>query len=60
MQATSVLLDAIISSIPLNSLIKKENYRNRITAFKNPANTDIGFSLESEIQKALKPMPRQK
>jgi hypothetical protein len=57
MQATSVLLDAIISSMnSLNSLIKKENYRNRITAFNNPANTDIGFSLESEIQKALKPM----
>ena len=57
MQATAVLLDAIISSMnSLNSLIKKENYRNRITAFNNPANTDIGFSLESEIQKALKPL----
>ncbi len=55
--ATSSLLDASINSLnSLNSLIKKENYRNKITAFNNPTTTDMGFSLEVEIQTALKPI----
>ena len=55
--ATSHLLDAALNSLnSLNSLIKKENYRNKITAFNNPASSDLGFSLEVEIQAALKPI----
>ncbi len=55
--ATSGVLDAAINSLnSLNSLIKKENYRNKITAFNNPTTTDMGFSLEVEIQVALKPI----
>src|SRR5205085_11516500 len=55
--ATSNLLDAAINSLNcLNGVIKKENYRNKITAFNNPASADMGFSLEAEIQHALKPI----
>ncbi len=55
--ATSDFLDAAISSInSFNSLIKKENYRTKITSFNNPTSSDMGFSLENEIQTALKPM----
>ena len=55
--ATSDFLDAAISSInSFNSLIKKENYRIRITSFNNPASSDLGFSLENEIQRSLKPL----
>ena len=55
--ATSDLLDASINSLnSLNSLIKKENYRNKITAFNNRTTSDLGFSLETEIQNALKPI----
>ncbi len=55
--ATSNLLDASINSLnSLNSLIKKENYRNKITAFNNPTTSDMGFSLETEIQNAIKPI----
>lgn len=49
--------DAAINSISaLNSLIKKENYRNRISSFNNPANSDMGFNLQLEINTALKPL----
>ena len=55
--ATSDFLDAGINSInSFNSLIKKENYRIKITSFNNPTSTDMGFNLENEIQSALKPL----
>ncbi|MER3499559.1 MAG: hypothetical protein C4308_13490 [Chitinophagaceae bacterium] len=55
--STSNFLDAAINSInSFKSLIKKENYRNKITAFNNPTSSDMGFSLENEIQTALKPL----
>src|SRR5688572_30558941 len=55
--STSEFLDAAINSInSFNSLIKKENYRNKITSFNNPTSSDLGFNLENEIQTALKPL----
>jgi hypothetical protein len=55
--ATSDFLDAAINSInSFNSLIKKENYRIKITSFNNPTSSDMGFNLENEIQTALKPL----
>lgn len=55
--ATIDFLDASINSInSFNSLIKKENYRNKITSFNNPTSSDMGFNLENEIQTALKPL----
>ncbi len=55
--ATVDFVDAAISSISsFISLIKKENYRTKIISFNNPTSSDIGFSLENEIQTALKPM----
>lgn len=49
--------DAAINSISaLNSLIKKENYRNKISSFNNPTSIELGFNLELEIQNALKPI----
>ncbi len=50
-------VDAAYNSImALNSLVKKENYRNKVAAFNNPANTDLGFNLNNEIHIALKPL----
>ncbi len=40
----------------LNSLLKKDNYRNKITTLNNPVNNELGFSLKSEILAALKPI----
>jgi hypothetical protein len=55
--ATCDFLDAAINSLnSFNSLIKKENYRIKITSFNNPTSSDMGFSLENEIQTALKPL----
>ncbi len=55
--ATCDFLDAAINSLnSFNSLIKKENYRIKITSFNNPTSSDMGFSLENEIQAALKPL----
>lgn len=55
--STSEYLDAAINSInSFNSLIKKENYRNKITSLNNPTSSDMGFNLENEIQSALKPL----
>ncbi|MBS4044313.1 MAG: hypothetical protein KGZ59_10895 [Chitinophagaceae bacterium] len=49
--------DAAINSIAaLNSLIKKENYRNKILSFNNPTSSDMGFNLQLEINTALKPL----
>ncbi|HVK96534.1 MAG TPA: hypothetical protein VM368_01900, partial [Flavisolibacter sp.] len=55
--ATSEFLDAAINSInSFSSLIKKENYRNKITALNNPTTSDMGFNLENEFQTALRPL----
>ncbi|MEO7621186.1 MAG: hypothetical protein ABIT05_15825 [Chitinophagaceae bacterium] len=40
----------------LNSLLKKDNYRNKITTLNNPTNNELGFSLKTEILAALKPI----
>lgn len=40
----------------LNSLLKKDNYRNKITTLNNPVNNELGFSLKNEILAALKPL----
>jgi hypothetical protein len=40
----------------LNSLLKKDNYRNKITTLNNPTNNELGFSLKNEILSALKPI----
>ena len=40
----------------LNSLLKKDNYRNKITTLNNPTNIELGFSLKNEILTALKPI----
>jgi len=56
-QATSKFLDAAINSInSFTSLIKKENYHNKIISLNNPTSSDMGFNLETEIQIALKPL----
>ncbi len=40
----------------INSLLKKDNYRNKITTLNNPTNNELGFSLKNEILNALKPI----
>src|SRR5690242_14456504 len=40
----------------ISSLLKKDNYRNKITTLNNPANNELGFSLKAEIMTALKPL----
>ncbi|MEO7982983.1 MAG: hypothetical protein ABI688_02770 [Bacteroidota bacterium] len=40
----------------INSLLKKDNYRNKITTLNNPVNNELGFSLKNEILAALKPI----
>jgi hypothetical protein len=40
----------------LNSLLRKDNYRNKITTLNNPVNNELGFSLKNEILSALKPI----
>ena len=55
--ATCDFLDAAINSLnSFNGLIKKENYRIKITSFNNPTSSEMGFNLENEIQSALKPL----
>ena len=44
------------STNSLNGLLRKDNYRNKITALNNPANSDLGFNLKNEIMSALKPL----
>jgi hypothetical protein len=52
---TSLFLDAAISSTnSLQVLISKESYRNKIVSLNNPTSNELGFSLEMEIQNALK------
>lgn len=40
----------------LNGLLKKDNYKNKITSLNNPSNNELGFSLKNEILNALKPL----
>jgi hypothetical protein len=40
----------------LNGLLKKDNYRNKITTLNNPSNNELGFSLKTEILSALQPL----
>jgi hypothetical protein len=40
----------------LIGLLKKDNYRNKITSLNNPVNNELGFSLKNEILTALKPI----
>jgi hypothetical protein len=40
----------------LTGLLKKDNYRNKITTLNNPVNNELGFSLKNEIIIALKPI----
>src|SRR5688500_6654166 len=40
----------------LNGLLRKDNYRNKITRLNNPVNNELGFSLKNEILIALKPI----
>jgi hypothetical protein len=40
----------------LNGLLKKDNYRNKITTLNNPSNNELGFSLKTEILAALQPL----
>jgi hypothetical protein len=40
----------------LNGLLKKDNYRNKITTLNNPVNNELGFSLKNEILIALRPL----
>ncbi len=55
--ASADFLDAAINSInSFQSILKKENYRARVISFNNPTSTDLGFSLENEINAALKPL----
>jgi hypothetical protein len=50
-------IDAAINSFnSFQSLIKKENYRIKVISFNNPSSKELGFSLETEIQAALKPL----
>jgi hypothetical protein len=55
--STSLFLDAAISSANnLQALISKESYRNKIVSLNNPTSNELGFSLEMEIQNAMKPL----
>lgn len=55
--STTRLLDAALTSLnSINSLIRKESYRNRISSFNNPTSSDLGFSLDVEIQSAIRPL----
>lgn len=40
----------------LNSLLKKDNYRNKIVTLNNPTGNELGFNLKSEIMTALTPL----
>lgn len=54
---TSLFLDAAISSASnLQPLVLKKSYRNKIASLNNPSSNELGFNLEIEIQKAIKPM----
>ncbi len=55
--ATSHFIESATQSLnSLSSVLKKDNYRNKISTLNNPTSSDLGFNLEMEIQTALKPM----
>lgn len=55
--AAGSFLDAAVNSLQsLGGLLKKEAYRSRVAALNNPASADLGFSLEKEVQAALRPL----
>ncbi|MBL7744894.1 MAG: hypothetical protein JNN00_15580 [Chitinophagaceae bacterium] len=55
--SVSLFLDAAISSSNnLQGLVLKESYRNKIASLNNPTSNELGFSLETEIHNALKPL----
>ncbi len=57
MLAVAYFIESANNSVnSLNSLLKKDNYRNRITTLNNPVNNELGFSLKNEILSALKPI----
>jgi hypothetical protein len=50
-------IDAAASSANnLQALVMKESYRNKIASLNNPTSNELGFSLEMEINNALKPL----
>lgn len=40
----------------LNGLLRKDNYRNKITTLNNPSTNELGFNLKTEITTALQPL----
>jgi hypothetical protein len=55
--ATSHYIESSTQSLnSLSSVLKKDNYRNKITTLNNPTSSELGFNLEMEIQAALKPL----
>ncbi len=55
--SVSYFIESANNSInSLNGLLKKDNYRNKITTLNNPVNNELGFSLKAEILTALKPL----
>lgn len=55
--SVSYFIESANNSInSLTSLLKKDNYRNKITTLNNPANNELGFNLKTEILAALAPM----
>lgn len=56
-RATAEFMDVAVSSYnAFYSLIQKENYRSRLISLNNPASSELGFNLQTEIQSALKPI----
>ncbi|MES2778121.1 MAG: hypothetical protein V4722_28355 [Bacteroidota bacterium] len=55
--ATSHFIESSTQSLnSLGSVLKKDNYRNKISTLNNPTSSELGFNLELEIQSALKPL----
>lgn len=55
--SVSYFIESANNSInSLNGLLRKDNYRNKITHLNNPVNNELGFSLKNEILLALKPI----
>ena len=55
--AVAYFIESANNSInSLNGLLKKDNYRNKITTLNNPSNNELGFSLKTEILSAIQPL----
>jgi hypothetical protein len=55
--AVAYFIESANNSInSLNGLLKKDNYRNKITTLNNPSNNELGFNLKTEILAALQPL----